>query len=324
VRRYDLVTFGETMVRLTAADGMRLEEAQRLDVTIGGAESNVAVALARLGRRVAWLSALADNPIGRRVAGELRRHGVDTAHVVWTDDRAGVYFLDPGVPPRPTRVYYDRRDSAVARIDPSAIDPALVVDAGALHLTGITPALSASCATICRMLVAAASESAVPVVLDVNYRARLWPAREAAAALAPLLTQTTLLLCGARDAATIWGLRGDPADVAAGLLARSGAELVVLTLGADGALALQRAGTPIRQPAIPVQPVDPVGAGDAFAAGFLHRWLDDRSAIPAALQSGVVLAALKMTMPGDHALITPAELDETIALLGSHGEDIVR
>jgi 2-dehydro-3-deoxygluconokinase len=324
VRRYDLVTFGETMLRLTAADGLRLEEAQRLDVTIGGTESNVAVALARLGRRVAWLSALADNPLGRRVAGELRRHGVDTTHVVWTDDRAGVYFLDPGVPPRPTRVYYDRRDSAVARIAPSAIDPALVLDAGALHLTGITPALSASCATICRTLAAAATEAAVPVVLDVNYRARLWSPREAAAGLAPLLSQTTLLLCGASDAATIWDLRGDPVQVAAALLDRSSAQLVVLTLAAEGALALQRDGTVQRQPAIPAQPVDPVGAGDAFAAGFLHRWLDDRSAIPAALQSAVALAALKMTMPGDHALITPAELDDAIALLDRRGADIVR
>ena len=324
MRRYDLVTFGETMVRLTPTGGLRLEEAGSLDVTIGGTESNVCVALARLGRRVAWLSALADNPLGRRVDGELRRHGVDTSHVIWTSDRAGVYFMDPGTRPRPTRVYYDRAESAVARIDPAAVDRGIVVDAGALHLTGITPALSENCATVCRLLAVAAVEAGTPVVFDVNYRSKLWPPELAAAGLAPLLEQTTLLLCGASDAATIWGLRGDPPDVAAGLLARSGAQLVVLTLAEDGALALRRDGTMRRQPAVPVEIVDAVGAGDAFAAGFLSCWLDDREDLEAALRAGAALAALKMTVPGDHAIITPTELAEAIALLDSAGTDIVR
>lgn len=324
MRRYDLVTFGETMVRLTPTGGLRLEEASSLDVTIGGTESNVCVALARLGRRVAWLSALADNPLGRRVDGELRRHGVDTSHVIWTSDRAGVYFMDPGTRPRPTRVYYDRANSAVARIDPSAVDRGIVIDAGALHLTGITPALSDACATVCRLLAAAAVEAGTPVVFDVNYRSKLWSPEQAASGLAPLLEQTTLLLCGASDAATIWGLRGDPPDVAAGLLGRSGAQLVVLTLAEDGALALHRDGTMRRQPAVPVEIVDAVGAGDAFAAGFLSCWLDDRENLEAALRAGAALAALKMTVPGDHAIITPSELAEAIALLDTQGADIVR
>ena len=114
------------MARLSATGGRRLEETETLSVAIGGTESNVAVALARLGRPVAWLSALPRNPWGRRIAGELRRHGVDTQHVIWEDDpsaRAGVYYIEPGQPPRPTRVLYDRADSAVARLDPARVDP---------------------------------------------------------------------------------------------------------------------------------------------------------------------------------------------------------
>ena len=265
--------------------------------------------------------------MGRRIAGELRRHGVDTQHVIWEDDpsaRAGVYYIEPGQPPRPTRVLYDRADSAVARLDPAHVDAELVRAARAVHLTGITPALSASCAAICAALASAAVAADVPLVFDVNYRARLWSPEQARAGLASLLRQATLLLCGAGDAATIWGLSGEPERVARGLLALSGAQLVVLTLAEAGVLAVARDGANWRQAALPVTIVDPVGAGDAFAAGLLHRWLDAPEDVAGALRSGVALAALKMTMPGDLALITPAELDEALALLDAPGQDIHR
>jgi 2-dehydro-3-deoxygluconokinase len=323
--RYDMVTFGETMVRLAADRGKRLEEADALTVSIGGTESNVAVALARLGRRVAWLSVLADSPLGRRVDGDLRRHGVDTSHVIWSaHDRAGVYYIDPGTPPRPTSVHYDRVNSAVARVDPQAVDVSIVAESRAVHLTGITPALSPGCAAVCDRLASAANEAGVPLILDVNYRSKLWSADDAARGLDPLMRRATLLLCGSGDAATIWGLRGAPGDIARGLLDRSGAEVVIITLAADGAFAMTRDGETQQQPAIPVTIVDPVGAGDAFAAGFLSRWLDARDDLSAALRAGVCLAALKMTMHGDLAIISPAELDAAIALAGQPATDIMR
>ncbi|MEX1158110.1 MAG: sugar kinase [Thermomicrobiales bacterium] len=311
-RRYDLVTFGETMIRLTADAGVRLEEADSLRVTIGGTESNVAVALARLGRRAAWLSNLPDNPLGHRIAGELRRHGVDTTHVRWSSGRAGVYFMEPGAAPRPTRVIYDRADSAIARIDPDSLDVSVVAGAGVVHLTGITPALSAGCRAACLRLADAAAQDGVPLSVDVNYRARLWSPEQAAEGIQPLLDRASLLFCGAGDAATIWGLTGDPAAVAQALLDRSSARIVVVTTGEHGSLALTRDGARHDQPAIPVETIDAVGAGDAFAAGFLHRWLDDATDIPAALGSAAALAALKMTIYGDNAIITSDDL----ALLG--------
>ena len=319
-RRYDLVTFGETMIRLTTDAGVRLEEAGTLRATIGGTESNVAVALARLGRRTAWLSALPDNALGQRIAGELRRHGVATEHILWTGGRVGLYFMEPGAAPRPTRVLYDRADSAIARIDPDALDRSVLAGAGVLHLTGITPALSAAARAACLRLADAAREHGVPISFDVNYRARLWSPEQAAEGIQPLLDRATLLFCGAGDAVTIWGLTEEPAAVAQTLLDRSSARIVVVTVGERGSLAFTRAGTRHDQPAIPVEPIDAVGAGDAFAAGFLHRWLDDPASIPAALQSAATLAALKMTIYGDNAVITPDDL----VLLDQAGPDIDR
>jgi 2-dehydro-3-deoxygluconokinase len=216
--------------------------------------------------------------------------------------------MEPGAAPRPTRVLYDRAGSAIARIDPEALNLSPLTGAGVLHLTGITPALSASAGAACLRLADAAGAGGVPISFDVNFRARLWSPEQAAAGIQPLLDRTTLLFCGAGDAATIWGLSGDPAAVAQALLDRSTAEVVVVTLGEHGSLALTRAGARHDQPAILVETIDAVGAGDAFAAGFLHRWLDDRANIPVALQTAARLAALKMTIYGDNAIITADDL----------------
>lgn len=315
------------MVRLSTPSGIRLESAGSLDVTIGGAESNVAVALARLGRSVAWTSALPGNALGRRIAREIAMHGVDVSSVLWDDDaRAGVYFMDTGSMPRPTRVVYDRAGSALARIDPDLLDTTLVRSARALHLTGITPALSDGAAACCARLADAAQAAGVPITLDVNYRSRLWSAEAARVGLASLLAGVTVLFCGIEDAATVWGLTGEPADVARVLLRQSVAQTVVVTAGSRGAVAVTRDAPDgaVHQAASAVEAVDPVGAGDAFAAGFLHCWLDDRDDLASALRSGVALASLKMTISGDFALVTADELTEAIALLDGAAREIDR
>lgn len=313
------------MIRLSTVDSHRLETTPELRVTIGGAESNVCVALARLGRSVAWISALPENPLGRRIATELRGHGVSVEHVLWTaHGRAGVYFMETGARPRPTRVTYDRAESAVASIDPDDLNLQPVEWSRAVHLTGITPALSTACATLCARMADAAKAAGIPVVLDVNYRSLLWSADDARRGLAPLMQAADLVLCGAGDAKTIWGIEGEPDAVASGLLEVCAAGLVVATLGEDGAVAMSREGQSWLQDSLPVDIVDPVGAGDAFAAGFLHVWLDDREDVQRALRSAVALAALSMTIPGDLAIITPDDLDATLALVDGSGEDIVR
>src|SRR5579871_2865396 len=189
-RAFDVVTFGETMLRLSAPGFSRLEEAVSLDVRIGGSESNTAVALERLGLRAAWWSKLPANPLGRRIENEIRRWGVDTSGVIWDEApgaRAGVYFLDFGVPPRGIDVYYDRAASSASKITAQEVDAALIARARLLHLTGITPALSPYCAKAVGQALSLAKEAGTAVSFDINYRAKLWTSEAARSALAPLL-----------------------------------------------------------------------------------------------------------------------------------------
>ena len=148
----DVITFGEAMVRLAPPNFRRLEQARSLDVQVGGAELNTAVALARLGRSTAWVSRLTNNPLGRLIANHAREAGVATDHVAWTtEDRVGLYFLEFGAAPRASSVHYDRKDSAIARIRPGMIDwPAVLGGVRWFHVTGITPALGPGAAEVTR------------------------------------------------------------------------------------------------------------------------------------------------------------------------------
>lgn len=304
---YDVVSFGETMIRLSTPTGHRLETATTLDIGIGGTESNVAIALARLGRRVAWTSVLPRNPFGARIAAEIRRHGVDDQYIHWVDHgRVGVYYLDMGVPPRPTHVIYDRASSAIAQCATGTIDTSLVSRARIIHLTGITPALSASCAEITSALVKKAAQTGTPISFDVNYRALLWSPEQAAATLEPFCSAATILFCGRNDARTLWGITGSNEEIARELSRRFGAATTVLTMGDEGAIALTQDGDLYQELPTPVQIVDKVGAGDALAAGFLHGYLDGD--VATALRMGVTLASLKMTIHGDLTIVSAREL----------------
>jgi 2-dehydro-3-deoxygluconokinase len=306
---YDLITFGETMIRLSTPSGHRLETTTTLDIGIGGTESNVAIALARLGRRVAWTSVLPRNPFGARIAAEIRRHGVDDRHIRWVDHgRVGVYYLDMGTPPRPTHVIYDRASSAVALCAIGEMDTSLATRARIVHLTGITPALSDSCADIARQFVERAAGAGVPISFDVNYRSLLWSPEQAAATLEPFCASATILFCGRNDARLLWGMCGSNEETVQELSKRFGAATTVLTLGDEGALALTQDGELFQEIPVAVQVIDKVGAGDALAAGFLHGYLDGD--VARALRLGVSLASLKMTIHGDLTVVSGRELEE--------------
>ena len=313
-RVLDVVTFGETMLRLSAPGFSRLEEADTLDVRIGGSESNTAVALARLGLRVAWWSKLPDNPLGRRIENEIRRWGVDTAQVLWDaspNARAGVYYLDFGLPPRGIDVYYDRADSSASKITALEVDPALIAGARLLHLTGITPALSPYCAKAVTRALALAKEYGTLVSFDTNYRSRLWPAETARRELEPLFAGVDLLLCPQGDAETLFGLTGSGSEIAAELRDRYELKAVVVTCGEEGAAADTDAG-PISVPACPSpHVVDRVGRGDAFNAGVLMGFL--RANLKLGMEYGAAMAALKQTMPGDLLLSSRAEIEAALA-----------
>ena len=164
---HDLVTLGEVLLRLALPSPARFETARSLDVQLGGAEANVAAAAARLGARVAWISALPDNAWGERAQRELAGHGIDCGGVrMIPNARLGLYFLEYGAPPRPIRVLYDRRDSSFARLRAEDFDWEPVRRARIVHLSGITPALGPVSRALTEGLTAKQSDQQFNATLD--------------------------------------------------------------------------------------------------------------------------------------------------------------
>jgi 2-dehydro-3-deoxygluconokinase len=317
-----VVTLGEAMIRLSPPRGDVLVDAQTLHVTVGGAESNVAVALASLGADARWLSALPDSALGRRVAGEIASSGVDVSHVAWTPDgRVGLYFVEHGVPPRPAAVLYDRAGSAAASMHVRDLTGGLD---GATHavVSGVTAALAPNGAALAAAFVEEAASRAARIYVDVNYRSRLWSPADARPVLAALASRATVVVCSAADARAVLGLDGADDELARALHSAVAprAELVVITLGRNGAVAWQRDEGQLSAPGHALEAVDPIGAGDALLAGLIWAELDGRA--PAdALAVGVALAALACTVRGDHARFRPADVE---AVLGGRSEKASR
>lgn len=309
--KFDLITFGETMVRISACPGQGLEYATRVDLYTGGTESNTAVALARLGLKSAWVSRLPDNPLGRRIAADVSRHGVDVSGVIWTkDERAGVYFVEFATPPRSTTVTYDRKNSAVSRLTPRDLDWKFLLNTRILHLTGITPALSASCAKAVAHAIKRARAKKVSVSFDVNYRAKLWPPTSAAKTLEPLMRGVTLLVMTREDAKTVFNLSGEPEQVVRAVKKRFAPSIAVLTMGGKGALAFDGRKL-LSEPGFPdVQPIDRLGAGDAFTAGLIFGFL--RRDLALGLKYGIATSAMKMGMRGDYFWGSREEVEQVI------------
>src|SRR5438309_1289239 len=306
---HDLVTLGEVLLRLAIPSPTRFETARQLDLQVGGAEANVAAACARLGLSTAWISALPANPWGERIRRELTGHGVDCGHVRMTEGaRVGVYFLEYGVPPRPVRVLYDRRDSAFARLTAAQVDWEPVRRARLVHLTGITPALGESAAA----LVERAFQEASTVSFDVNYRATLWSPEAARAFLEPVFPRVRYLFIGQAEAQTLFGLSGAPEQTLAALARLAPKATISLQQGEEGSTVLDggRLIRPRRRPI--VQVVDPIGAGDAYAAGFLWAMLRGRD-LQDAVDAGTAVGALKCSTWGDIALVSEADVTDLLA-----------
>ena len=306
---HDLVTLGEVLLRLAIPSPTRFETARQLDLQVGGAEANVAAACARLGLSTAWISALPANPWGERIRRELIGHGVDCGYVRMTEGaRVGVYFLEYGVPPRPVRVLYDRRDSAFARLTAPQVDWEPVRRARLVHLTGITPALGEAP----RALVERALAEASTVSLDINYRATLWSPAEARAFLEPVLARVRYLFIGQTEAQTLFGFTGSPEQTLDGLARLAPKATISLQRGEEGSTVLDggRLFRPSRR--LAVQMVDPIGAGDAYAAGFLWALLRGRD-LQEAVDSGSAVAALKCSTWGDIVLVSPQDVADVLA-----------
>ncbi len=185
--RFDFVSLGESMLRLSVPTGRRLDDTRQLDMELAGAESNVSVALARLGWRTGWVSRMPDHALAHAILRALRSDGVDISAVKCVpEERLGTYFIEYATLPRSTQVIYDRANSAASHMTATDIDWDYLLDTRILHLTGITAALSENCYSLLTEAIQRAHAAGVMVSFDVNYRARLWSADIAGEKLRPL------------------------------------------------------------------------------------------------------------------------------------------
>ena len=320
---YDVLTFGETMMRLTPPGFLRIEQSGSFDVWVGGAESNTAVGLTRLGMKTAWLSRLPASPLGRYVCNRIQQHGVDVSHVVWADDaRLGLYFHEKAQSPRASRILYDRQNSAMSQMRPADL-PAGLFEPGIaklLHVTGITLAISPSALAAVYEAARRAKTAGWMLSFDTNYRRALWPGHEAARACDDLMAMADVIFCPLNDFQVMYGDK-NPQQALGFLAQKYPKALIAMTLGKDGSLARAPQGQNWRQPAIQAGEIGRIGGGDAFAAGFLYALLK-RDSLALALKWGAAMSACKYTIPGDLPLV---DYDEVAALVqGAKGGGLIR
>lgn len=327
-----LVCFGEMLVRLSAPQGEMLLQTPQVSAHVGGAEANVAVCVSRLGGHAAMATVLPDNPLGHAARDELRRHGVDVSAVRFVAGRMGLYFLTPGAVLRPSEIVYDRAGSAFAD-KADATDCIAQLDCAAmLHVSGITPAVSATAGGAALAAVAAANAAGVPVSFDGNYRSKLWEARgeTGAPVLRKLLEGASLAFIDERDIALVLGasFADRHAACAAAFKVFPKLQRIAATTRTThavdafslGATLHRRDGVASAKPLELGNVVDRIGGGDAFAGGLLYgllRGWADEDALDFALHA----SAAKHGQVGDAGHASEAQIR---ALMGSGGKDVRR
>lgn len=321
-----IACFGEIVMRVSVPHGELPFQSAHFDAHVGGAEANVAVALAALGREAAMISAVPEGPIGDGVLGELRRHGVDIASVLRPAGRMGLYYYLPGGPMRPAEVVYDRAGSAFAESGPTDWNWDRLLDGiGWLHVSGVTPALGRRSAEAVLEAVTRARAAGVGVSFDGNWRGRLWERwqPDPAAILKPIVAQATVLFGNHRDAGLLLGqaFSGDGADrrreAALALLAHfpsleyvasTAREIVGPDMHRITARIDTRGDNGASDPAVVAPVIDRVGTGDAFAAGVLDGLWQGKGLGDAA-KHGLALSVLKHGIRGDFAPFARATVD---------------
>ncbi len=311
---YDVVTLGETMLRLVPPNYERIEQAKSYDVTAGGSESSVAVGLARLGLRTAWVSKLPQNPMGRFIANKIREHGVDTSHIVWVKEgRVGIYFVEFGSSPRPSQVIYDRKNSAISTLTAEEVDwGAFFKETKHFHTSGITTALSQCCADTVEKAIEKAKDMGLIVSFDINYRSKLWSPESANKCLSKILKHVNILFTSADDAKLIFGFSGTNEGIAEQLKTAFNLDIVAMTTGFPRSVrtgvfsSMALTDRFYYGKSYEMEVVDRLGTGDSFTAGFLYGYMTGD--IQKALDYGNAMGALKSTFPGDISWVTEEDI----------------
>jgi 2-dehydro-3-deoxygluconokinase len=335
-----VVTLGEILLRLKSPRFERLFQSPLLEVTFGGGEANVAVSLARFGLDAEFVTVVPANAVGEAAVAELRRHNVDTSHIVRGGERLGIYFLEAGADQRPSVVLYDRGHSSMTEAGSGTFDwDTIFAGASWFHISGITPALSQSTAELSQQAVQVAKERGVMVSCDYNYRSKLWKySTNAADVMRGLVRSADVLIAGEADCRHSLGI---PVEATAGDAQVLSAEIQfdryktlcqqmfeafpnlsyqAMTLRESHSASHNSwsaclyngqqffASTNYELTHI----VDRVGSGDSFAAGLIYG-LATSMGDERALNFAVAAAALKHTIPGDVNLVTLAEVQQLMS-----------
>jgi 2-dehydro-3-deoxygluconokinase len=328
-----VVTFGEMMIRLSPPKGVRLQQAKAFDMHFGGAEANVAVSLAQFGMNACYVGAFPANDLGDNAVGTLNRYGVDTQYIVRKGERIGIYYLEHGHGVRPSRVIYDRADSAVSALVPGDVDWEKVLNGARwFHWSGITPALSDSLLTVLREGLETAKKMKIMVSVDVNFRKKLWTEEKAGSVMTGLMDYVDVLIGNEEDPIKVFGIKPKGTDVDRGKLETEGYKELTKTL-ADRfgfrkvAITLRESISAsenywsaclfdgkefIKGPRYHVPIVDRVGTGDAFAAGLIYGLLMGRKD-KEALSFGIAAACLKHSIWGDFNIAGVEEVERLAA-----------
>jgi 2-dehydro-3-deoxygluconokinase len=323
---YDVVTFGEAMVRLSPPHHQRLEQARSLDMNVGGAELNVAVGVTRFGLKSAWVSKLPQNALGRMICARAQEFGVDCSHVVWGDyGRAGLYFVEFGTSPRASSVLYDRAGSAISTVQVGQLNWAKVFEGSKhFHVSGITPALSPAAADMTAEALRCAKKAGLTVSYDLNYRKKLWSPADSRRIQEPLMEHVDILITTEEDTNIVFGVKEKNYETVAEKLSQLFKfKVVAITLREDvsvlrnnwTAIAYQD-GKIYRDRKYEVEIVDRVGAGDSFTAGFLAGWVHERD-VEKGVRLGNAFAALKHSIPGDFNWATREEVEAQLKGTGT-------
>lgn len=322
-----IVCLGEIMLRLTPAfPHERLEGTELLRMGFAGAESNIAIALAHWNNDVEFLSLLPDNAVGQAAVNLLRKHGVSTRWVKREGKRTGTYFIEGGASIRPSQVIYDREGAAITELQPDSYNWDDVFAAASYFvITGITPALSDSCAAASLQAVKMAKAAGTKVAFDFNYRSKLWSREKAREVLAAFLPYIAILFCNEGAALDILGIDGSEQRtalshndyyrwLAEAIQSTGDYEHIALTHREQLSASQNNwSGVLYRQQQLffsrtyDLQIIDRFGGGDAFAAGLLHGlirgWGDQQT-----IEYAIAASALKHTIPGDLNLVSEAEV----------------
>ena len=324
-----VVTMGEIMLRLSPAGNMRFVQADSFDVIYGGGEANVAVSCANYGHDAYFVTKLPEHEIGQSAVNALRRYGVNTKFIARGGDRVGIYYAETGASMRPSKVIYDRANSAIAEAKPEDFDfDAIMEGADWFHWSGITPAISNKAAELTRLACEAAKRHGVTVSVDLNFRKKLWTSKKAISVMKPLMEYVDVCIGNEEDAELCLGFKPD-ANVEAG---ETGAEgyhkifeqmakefkfkYVISTLREsfsathNGWKALIYNGKEFYESKrYDINPIiDRIGGGDSFSGGVIHGLLTKETQ-GEALEFAVAASALKHTINGDFNLVSASEVE---------------